>query len=194
MEISTWGVLAGISLALVTVLPTIYRGLKTFYNKVFGGRGHQLDRIEAELLFNGGSSLKDLVYTMSTQVDKINNQVIEQRALQLAYFSTKQDAVWTADANGDLTWASPALQKLVGRTQQELYGTGWVNMFPQRLRDAIHHEWYDHTVEEERNFEHCTKVAIGDEELHVLVTGIKMMNDNEVIGYFGTVKIYDEID
>ena len=191
MELTTWGTIAGISLAIATVGSILYPVVKKLMKKAwvatFGCRNDQLDRIEAELMHNGGSSLKDLVYD-------IRGQIAESKALQLAYFATREEAVWIADAEGDCIWASPAFQRLTGRTAAELHGKGWINVFPQRLREQLQHEWYDNAVADDRNFEHCAKIKIeGDGEVNVLITGVRMVDKGDVLGYFGTMKVYDEI-
>ena len=51
-----------------------------------------------------------------------------------------------ADNKGNVTWASPAMQKLVGRPEHELLGSGWVIVLHPDERKEAEENWQDTVV------------------------------------------------
>lgn len=188
------GTYVGIAVGLLAILryliPKCISCIKTLWQNTMGDILDKLKTIENELKPNGGSSLRDVV-------DSTRNRTERVYALYMAQLSTSNEAVFLADKHGEVYWTSPGFQRITGRTSSELLGRGWINIFPQRIRTQFIDDWYDHAIQENRNFEHCAQITNGPggEELHVLITAVKMKEpiSHEVLGYFGNLRVYDDI-
>ena len=191
MELHVANALMGLLVGLTVLLPFMWTRIKPWWKRVFGKRQAQLDRIEAELSHNGGSSIKDVIEQIQDEVEKLN-------AMNMAFLGTRDEAIFITDVVGDCKWTSPALQRLTGRTAQELQGRGWINVFPQKDRVIVENAWYTDAVEHNRNFEYITRITTSplleniDITVDVQITAIKMRDSGgNLRGYFAVWKLID---
>lgn len=103
------------------------------------------DRIEAELSFNGGGSIKDAIFRIETRLDELTEtQKISLNLQNVSY--------WISNEKGECTYASPALCKLIGRTEDEIKGNNWAAWLVKEDKERIYDSWM-FSVEEKSPFD-----------------------------------------
>lgn len=102
-------------------------------------RDEKLTEIRDELRYNGGSSLKDMVFKISKKTDAIETRLDSIEENQKLSMNLQGIAFWISDEYGNCTYASPALCKVMGRSEQEIMGSNWMGW--------IHHDDKERVVE-----------------------------------------------
>ena len=123
---------AGIITA-VSVITAAGIGVFKFMKSV----GKALAYIQAELVPNGGGSLRDAI-----------NRI---EALQLAGLQLTGKAYWLSNPAGECTFASVKLATLMGKTPDQILGWGWVSAVALDDREKCRKEW-DAAVKDHREF------------------------------------------
>lgn len=165
------------------------QNLQKAWGHTFGKTGDRLEEvmdrlkgIEGELKPNGGASLRDAI-------NRTELRVAESAALQRADFATRPDASFICDAHGDIVWASPAYQRLSGRTMVELSGKGWLNVVRPNKREHAAEQWYGRAVSDDRDYDDLQFWQTPEgTEFGVEVRATRMRSiDGVTLGYFGLV-------
>jgi len=129
-----WIVLCTLVSAASLAFKQVRHCLAWVWNKTFGRRGVQLDRIEAELRPNGGSSIRDVI-------DRIEAKQAGFEAYLTAQMNLQKLAILRTDAKGKLTAINRHYQKLLGVSLQEVEGDGWINVLHPDNREKIIEKW-----------------------------------------------------
>lgn len=137
--------------------------------------------LKKELQHNGGSSLKDYVSRLETELIKQENR---QKALI-------QDLVYGAfetDSTGKVVYVNRTYCRITGRTPDELLGSGWLNCVSSEKQSDIAKKW-EITLKDNRELQDVFSFIVptgGTIQVSFSVT--PMFNRKGVlIGYFGTV-------
>lgn len=141
--------------------------------------------IEYELTNNGGSSMKD-------SVQRIENIVISVEARQRSFFQAQvNDGVFEADAQGNYSYVNSTWSRITGVQPSDAYGTGWSSAIHPDDRDEVFQDWQD-TCRYNRDFNMKFRFKtqsniISDVHVHAVPT--RTTKTNEIIGFFGIVKV-----
>lgn len=143
-----------------------------------------IKEVLAELRENGGSSLKDAVVRIEERQVRLGGRVdLVMLALDDAA------AVYETGPDGHCVWASPAYQRIVGRTLEELHGWGWTIVLHQDDADRVRQEWRL-VIEERRSFAmHFRMVHSNGHTFRVYSTANPLMMGAKVIGWSGLVTL-----
>lgn len=88
-------------------------------------------KIHHEINYNNGSSIKDAITRIESRIGRLeDNQRIVMNVQNVAF--------WESDADGLVTYVSPALCKLVGRSESEIMGNNWVSCIEDKW---VFDEW-----------------------------------------------------
>lgn len=94
----------------------------------------KLNHVSKELQPNGGGSIKD-------QIKQIANDVKIIRIEKDATFYLSKEPSFKSDGKGYYTSINYALSQLVGVSESELLGLGWLNYVALEDKDRIWEEW-----------------------------------------------------
>lgn len=166
-------------LTLITVATPILIGIVTFSYKVWK-KIHdiyiKINLISAQLVPNGGSSLKD-------QIDRIEGKLQSLDFFQRMYLDTVDVPIFTTDGNGLCTWANRAYLSLLNRPITDILGHGWESVVHQDDRDRVTREWYD-AISEQRPFDLEYRYKTHDDK--IVLVRCKAAGGSKT-GFFGIV-------
>lgn len=94
----------------------------------------QVEEVSKELKPNGGGSIKD-------QVKQIANDIKIIRVERDATFYLSKEPSFKSDGKGYYTSINYSLGQLVGVSESELLGLGWLNYIALEDKDRIWEEW-----------------------------------------------------
>ena len=94
----------------------------------------KLSIVSKELQTNGGESIKD-------QIKQIDNNVKIIRIERDATFYLSKDPMFKTDDKGYYVAVNTSLCQLIGVTEGELLGLGWLNYISLEDRDRVWEEW-----------------------------------------------------
>lgn len=117
------------SAALITGISVVVAACIGAYRKVAA--------IHAELVPNGGSSLRDAI-----------NRI---EAVQVTGLAMTGKAHWISGVDGRCVFASVRLASIMGVTTSQLLGYGWVSSISPEFREPCRKEW-DAAVKDMREF------------------------------------------
>lgn len=119
----------------------------------------RMDDIQKQLTPNGGSSLADKISITSNNVLATRNELKELRDYTAAVARKQQAALHLNsgcliefDARGMCAFANRAFLRLLGRSELELLGTGWLSCIQAEDRHAVLSMWED-AVESRSSYE-----------------------------------------
>lgn len=101
----------------------------------------KMDEMHTELRFNGGSSLKDAVFNIRDKVTVIEDRLDGIEDNQKLSMNLQGIAFWVSDENGECTYASPGLCKVMGRSESEIMGSNWMGWLHPDDKEKIVHAW-----------------------------------------------------
>jgi PAS domain S-box-containing protein len=94
----------------------------------------KLEKVSKELQPNGGGSIKD-------QVKQIANDIKIIRVEKDATFYLSKEPSFKSDGKGHYTSVNYSLAQLIGVSESELIGLGWLNYIALEDKDRIWGEW-----------------------------------------------------
>lgn len=141
-----------------------------------------LKTIEAEFRPNGGSSLRD-------QIEQIKRHLLSSisyaTARQWALIDGLGEPMFECDAQGYCIRANRAYLDLVGRSFDEVAGSGWELIIAEADRDAVWDAWVD-AVERHRTFEGRYRIAAKDGGIFLVDAIATPIRDGDVVtGWLG---------
>lgn len=143
-----------------------------------------IKEVLAELRTNGGSSLKDAI----TRIEEF--QVRMGGRVDLVMLAMDDAAaVYETDHQGHCHWASPAYQRITGRTNAELNGWGWSIVLHDDDAERVRAAWRL-AVEERRGF--SLKFRMVHVDGHVFLVhsvATPLWIGDRIIGWSGLVTV-----
>jgi PAS domain S-box-containing protein len=178
--------------AAVVGLGVLWGLIKTLHGKVEGMLGigelktdlklvaERIDFLVAEFMPNSGSSMKDQLNRLETDLALANER---QRARML----DTPEMIFETDKDGHCVWVNRTYSKAVQMAISELVGHGWVNGIAVKDRERVVAEWYL-AVKEDREFEIEFDFQDADgNHFPVMCRSYKMRDwrTGEAVGYLG---------
>lgn len=154
----------------------------------------KLDKVLKEVLPNGGSSLRDSINRVEkniklieSNVSIINDKVDNLEDTHRIALNMQQIAFWISGKQGEITYASPSMCKLVKRVESEMLGNGWISCISHEDTMRISKAW-ELSVEENRTFDEIYTFTSGDSSIRVHGIAFHKKNSKgEYIGSYGTL-------
>lgn len=141
--------IAGVAVALITVLGALYTTAMTLYRNIVqpirqsvenqGELVVKVDWIKKELSPNGGTTLKDKVNELSSTCERIESRqiILDQRSK--AIFHNYDGPVFETDELGHLVWANAAFYKRMEEHgfRHEISGLDWICYIDEKDREQF---------------------------------------------------------
>lgn len=146
-----------------------------------------IEKILAQLVPNGSTSLRDAV-------DRIETKQNDIEAFLTAQLNVHSVAIVRTDSEGKLTYVNRAYQRMFGVSMVEVLGDGWVNVIHPSDRERIFHLWQE-TVESKREFNEDIKFQNSAGEMIIGHANVYREVDRhgEVRGWIGVIIIGDQM-
>ena len=106
---------------------------KEFYEK--------MNEMHQELKFNGGSSLKDVVFKIDEKVNNIEIRLDDIDQNTKLAMNLQGISFWISDESGECIYASPGLCKVMGRSESEIRGNGWMAWLHPEDKEKVVAAW-----------------------------------------------------
>lgn len=142
-----WYYIATIVSAAVTIVGIIWKFAHKLFKRVkekYIYLETSLDKIQViskEFLPNHGSSLKDILNRMQSELVR-NTEITEKIATRQKWiFDNRETPIFESDEEGKCVWVNIAYLDLVKRDMKFLLGNGWKNIIAQEDRDRVIHNW-----------------------------------------------------
>lgn len=163
--------------ALVGVLYTIYRGIKSAIQKILS-ISTKIQHINDQLTSNGGKSLVDVVQRIEAR--QIRN---EQR--ERAFLQHHSSPMFELDSLLALKWANASFLRSVQLDSDEINGYGWHNAICEKDRERVVEE-FEKASNASRNIQLvCTLSARGEcTEQYVMSATVMRDINNKSTGFF----------
>jgi PAS domain S-box-containing protein len=167
--------------------PIIRKILGKLQNLLPGTRNEKtLKKILAELIPNGGGSLKDTVGRIEYRL--IENHKMVQILLKMQRLHEENEGIATflTDSKGRCIYANQNYLRLAGLTMEEVIRTGWKNCIPQEEREEVFKNWKA-SIEEGVDFHmHFSYINYTNgEEVPIRCDAYLIRDDKEIIGWVG---------
>ena len=138
----------------------------------------KLDVLIGEVKINGGSSLRDMITSLTLQ-GYIESQS-RRRLLDASGL-----AFWESDRDGNYIYASEKLSDLVGLESKDILGEGWVTNLKTEDKERIFKEW-TYAVKQRRKFiQTYTFVHQDSKEVKVQGHAQPIIHNNKIEGFVG---------
>ena len=165
MDLNEWG-------KILTVGGSICGGvwwvwtklLKPYLAKVRVRKANErrmLYEIHAEMQMDGNGSIKTAIVTMNGRLERIEDKVDNIEENQKLSLNLQGISFWVSDANGEYTYVSPALCKLLGRSESEILGSNWTSSIIYEDREKTIKAW-EFSVENQTGFDEIYTVRRPD--------------------------------
>jgi PAS domain S-box-containing protein len=187
-----WAAVGSIMVALFSMFPRFRIMIRKFWRKTIGrsfallethiaAEESQLNRIEAELHSNGGTSLRD-------EIRQIISTQFKFEAHLNASMNVHQVALFRTDALGGVIASNRAHQILTGFNVLQLQGDGWINVICPDDRERVMKAWKGAVAAKREFSEDICYVKPDGTPYDVHVTVYKeQCSRGDVQGYVGVV-------
>ena len=179
INIEETGKQLGIIAAWFSGLVLVWRkGIKPIYMQVryFQEMIGKLDTVIAELVPNGGSSLRDAVNRIESR------QIISDRRSK-AFLLDTDVGIWESDANGRCTWWNRTLESMLGRSPD---GLNWLLSICKDQREQVQKEWETAVRNKSEYQSELCYVTPEGERTNVIAKGYPLIDEKgEVQGWYG---------
>ena len=137
------------------------------------------EAIAAEFKPNGGGSLKDAVNRIETR------QLVDAQKAR-ALTNDTLFGIWESDETGKCTYVNRTYQRIVGLSQDDLLGWGWINIIHTDDRAKLATDW-EQTLKQEREWYAEFRVTRPDDtSIEVISVGHPLKGrDGKLKGYVG---------
>lgn len=138
-------------------------------------------KIHHEINYNNGSSIKDAITRIESRIGRLeDNQRIVMNVQNVAF--------WESDADGLVTYVSPALCKLVGRSESEIMGNNWVSCIEPSDKEKVFDAW-NFSVETKSPFDEYYRYKKPDGgNVHVWGLAFHKVENGKLIGSLGKLE------
>lgn len=152
-----------------------------------------INEIYKQLKPNGGSSLRDAIDSIDSRLYRVERQQLVHNQVQQLIMLDSGLAVFETDTDGECVKTNRTFQNLVGRSQDELLGNGWINCIEDNARRDVFKEWHE-AVQQEREI-HMTWTLVDNRynRIEVNCKGFPLRDANgNVTGYMGFIRKSEE--
>ena len=146
------------------------------------GISEKLEKVSKELQPNGGGSIKD-------QIKQIANDIKIIRVERDATFYLFKEPSFKSDGKGHYTSINYALSQLVGVSESELLGLGWLNYIALEDKDRIWEEW-ENIIEsgKEISLFYGIKNPTTMEVIPVKCRAVIIRDNDKILSVIGTIE------
>lgn len=169
----------GAAIGSIVVIITYFRKFVSFL-KDFISIPETIKKIEAELKYNGGSTIKDSVNRIETR------QMLQEQRLCFVLDSNLSIGVFETDSEGNCTRVSLGYSILAGKTQDECVGFGWVNNIYSEDRDKVFKEWSS-SIQQTRPFSLKYRFNSSSGPIDVIGKATPIFSKGKIVSWIGVI-------
>lgn len=148
----------------------------------------QITRILAEVMPNGGGSLRDAVSRVDKRLERVDERTTLNEQMQRASLADASHGIFHSDSTGRCIWVNAAYCKIVERLPENILKDGWQSHIQWEDRKMVLEEWAK-TVASVREFDMSYSLTNG---IRVKVVAHPMIGAiGQLLGYQGTVRVVD---
>ena len=122
-----------------------------------------VQKVHSEVSYNGGTSIKDGILSLQKSVIRIEGRVDDLEQTQRLAMNLQDIAFWESDEKGNCVYASPALCKILHRSESEIMKEGWVAWLHPDDKDRVIESWKI-SVEYKSAFDEIYRFKIGSDK------------------------------
>lgn len=142
----------------------------------------KIEQIHMELKPNGGSSLRDAV-------NRIESNLSKQKLYTRALVKTRPGGTFNCDEHGDVTEVNKPMCLVLGRTESELLGDNWVKWVHVDDRAQVVTEWR-RCLDQRSDFDMDMKFVLPDKSTKkVNMVAYRIEDDKGFYGFLGTLTV-----
>lgn len=142
--------------------------------------------IKKELTHNSGTSLKDFVSQIKTDVKSNTQLTTTILNRQRWMLDNRSEPIFETNKDGKFTWVNDAFIRLTDRGFKELKDNNWVNVLHEDIRNDIAKDWYL-AISMQRNFEHTVKIVDAKNAIYSAKIVAHRQEDGNYIGTLNNV-------
>lgn len=101
----------------------------------------KINEIHADTKYNGGHSNKDMVTKILDKVEKIEIRLEDIDQNTKLAMNLQGISFWVSDDKGECIYASPGLCKVMGRSESEIKGNGWMGWLHPEDKEKVVDAW-----------------------------------------------------
>lgn len=196
MELTQIEKVAGILVSFGTIGTGAYmKVIKPWRKKLHDNKMelyNMVNSIHKELKFNGGGSIKDAIWELKENNKKILARIGHLEESQKIALNLQGQAFWLSNDEGQMTYASPTLCKVLGHGESDLIGNNWVGWIVPDDRERIFDSW-NFSVENGTVFDEKYTVKKADGKLqNVIALCFHRKVNNEHSGSIGKIELVGE--
>lgn len=138
--------------------------------------------IHAQMYVNGGQSLRDAINRIEKTITSLSQK-------QKIFMYDIRHGVFETDAQGKVQAVNRTLCRLLGVSETDLQGNGWLNSISEEWRDKVYAHW-NHCIANEIEFRMKFDMITTNEILvhvHVIATPIHLP-DSKVCGFIAMIE------
>ena len=184
MELTLLQYIASITpllILLITLLRPVRAWVIKLWGKTVGYRAAQLDRIEAELHPNGGTSIKD-------SLNRIERTLAESDAFMRAQLNIHSVAVIRTNIKGKVTQINRQYIRLLGYSLPEVSGDGWINSVHPSMREKVTKDWADCIASKREYSDDILYITASGEELEAHCAVYRELDSSGTLyGFLGVI-------
>lgn len=145
---------------------------------------------------NGGHTVMDKLDKLNKGQEEFEMRMDSYEDRQKFLLNMQNIAFFLCDEKGEWTYVSPALCRMVKRSESELNGNGWLSCLSKRQhnQDRVDAEWAS-SIEDKRTFDEVFYFQGGNNEL-IMVNGLAFHSNskkkNTYTGSYGTLTLVSQ--
>jgi len=171
-----WAVIGTVAVFAIKYLRQIY----TFISDMLLAPV-RVKKMMEELKNNGGSSIKDQIQRIEAR------QISNELKLIHVVDSVENSGSFETDKEGKCTKVSLGYCHIMGGTEEEFTGTGWVNYLHPEDKDSVWESWNE-SIKNQRHFVSTYKIVRNDVSFKIFCRAYPIVNGSNMIGWFGIIK------
>jgi PAS domain-containing protein len=148
--------------------------------------GTEIKEIKKELTYNSGTSLKDLVNNIKSDVKSNTELTTTILNRQRWMLDNRSEPIFETNKQGKFTWVNDSFIRLTDRGFKDLKDNNWINILDEDTRNDIANDWYL-AVSSKRNFEHTVKIIDGKNNVFQAKIVAHRQEDGNYIGTLNNI-------
>ena len=148
-------------------------------------------QVKDKVFPNGGTSIFDGITRLEKNVAEINSKIDSLEDTQKISLNMQKVAFWVSEKDGLFDYVSPALCRLLKRTESELLGNNWISCLLKADVDRVGDAW-EAAIQEKRTFDEIFAFIDGNESNNIIrVHGLAFhkidKTNGTYLGSYGTL-------
>lgn len=178
-EIIIWIAKVGAAIGSIIIIVTNFNKLILFIRDL-SALSESIKRIEAELKYNGGSTIKDIASKIESR------QAMQEHRLCYLLDGNLDVGIFETDETGSCIRVNTGYTILAGKTSEECLGNGWVSNIHHEDRDLVLKEWTS-SVQQARPFYCKYRFTNDGKPINVSCKASPVFSKGKIIAWIGII-------